>query len=378
MSRRQVDAFVQSRDALGATHLSIGRAEGDEGVRLDSQRPLFPRHVDGGPAPLSRRGKVEIQVGEPRDHRVSAGQVLTLSEGLEELHRILGRGSRRARLAEPPPQAGDACERPARALGIARFVEPSPGLFGRAESMAWLRGELCGFGKAQLKVAERGFIVSGQFDGALEMPRRAREREQTIGLARGEVAITEGPFAITALIEVVRELFGMRRGIRAGARLDRLADDGVHTPPFALEEVEQDAFARESVTEGIALAPLLIRPLDDELRVDRRTQGPNEARIFGAGHAAQEVEVELLADDRGLPEDVLGLRRQGREALKDRVPQGVGDCNLGDVLGRPPLPVAELDIPALDERAEHLFHEERIAFAAVEHRLAELGARRPA
>jgi acyl carrier protein len=61
---------------------------------------LFPRHVNGALAPFSRRGVVEIQVGKPRDLRVRSGELLALSEGLEEPHRILGRRSGNARFAE--------------------------------------------------------------------------------------------------------------------------------------------------------------------------------------------------------------------------------------------------------------------------------------
>jgi hypothetical protein len=104
---------------------------------------------------------------------------------------------------------GDPGERQARASAVAGFLEPSPGLFGRAECAAWHRGELRSVGEAKLKVAERRFIVSGQLDGALEMPGRAREREQTVRFARGEIVITEGAFAIARLIEVVRELLGV-------------------------------------------------------------------------------------------------------------------------------------------------------------------------
>ncbi len=72
-------------------------------------------------------------------------------------------------------------------------------------------------GKAQLQVAQRRFIVSGQLDGALEMLRRAGKREQTVRLARGELVIPESASAIASLIEVVRELLRLRRGSLAGA-----------------------------------------------------------------------------------------------------------------------------------------------------------------
>ena len=106
----------------------------------------------------------------------------------------------------------------------------------------------------------------------------------------------------------------------------------MHAATFALEEVEQDAFARERVTERVALGPPFLSGLDDELRVDRRPQGPNEIRIQQACHAAQEIEVEILADDRGVAQDVLRLRRQRCESFQDGVAQRVGDRDLGDVL----------------------------------------------
>ena len=106
---------------------------------------------------------------------------------------------------------------------------------------------------------------------------------------------------IARLVEVVRELLGVRRGILSGVRLDRLADGGMHAAPLALQKLEQDALAREGVTEGIAVGPSFVGALDDELRVDRRSQGTDEIRIFQAGHAEQEIEVEVLADDRRIP-----------------------------------------------------------------------------
>ncbi len=90
-------------------------------------------------------------------------------------------------------------------------------------------------------------------------------------------------------------------------------------PPLALEEVEQHAFAGEGVTEGIAVGPTFLGALDDELRVDRRSQGHNKIRVFRTGHAAKEIEVEVLADDRGMAQHVLRLRRQPREAFQDCV-----------------------------------------------------------
>ena len=161
MRRRQGDALARSRDALDTTQLPIGGAERDERVRLGAQRPLFPRHVNGGLTPFSRRREVEIQVGKLRDLRVRAGELLALSERLEEPHRILCPISRSARFAEEPAVRGDPGERQARASGVAGFLEPSPGLFGRAECAAWHRGELRSVGEAKLKVAEPGFIVSG-------------------------------------------------------------------------------------------------------------------------------------------------------------------------------------------------------------------------
>src|SRR5207249_9609150 len=115
MRRRQGDALARSRDALDTTQLPIGGAERDERFRLGAQRPLFPRHVNGGLTPFSRRREVEIQVGKLRDLRVRAGELLTLSEGLEEPHRILGGRSGNARFSEEPPVVGYSGERKARA-----------------------------------------------------------------------------------------------------------------------------------------------------------------------------------------------------------------------------------------------------------------------
>ena len=77
--------------------------------------------------------------------------------------------------------------------------------------------------------------------------------------------------------------------------------------PFALEEVEQDALAREGVTEGVRSVRPFIRALDDELRVDRRSQSANEVCIFGAVHAEQKIESKSCPMTAAIPKDALGL-----------------------------------------------------------------------
>jgi hypothetical protein len=48
------------------------------------------------------------------------------------------------------------------------------------------------------------------------VPSRAREREEAVRLAGREIVITESASAIARLIEVVREILDMRRGLSAG------------------------------------------------------------------------------------------------------------------------------------------------------------------
>ncbi len=66
------------------------------------------------------------------------------------------------------------------------------------------------------------------------------------------------------------------------------------------------------------------------------------------------------------------MRRQLPEAVEDGVAQRVRNDDLGDLLRPSPRTVAILDIAALDEGAQDLLHEERIAFAGLEHCLTKL------
>ena len=83
----------------------------------------------------------------------------------------------------------------------------------------------------------------------------------------------------------------------------------MHAASLALQKLEQNALARERMAEGEAVGPLAVRDLEQQLRLDRRSEGADEDRLIRADHAGQEIEIEVLADDRGVQQDVLNVRR---------------------------------------------------------------------
>src|SRR5439155_11395440 len=131
------------------------------------------------------------------------------------------------------------------------------------------------------------------------------------------------------------------------------------------------------MAEGVACLPLAASDLEQELRVDRRSESADHDRVARTSHPHQKVEVESRPDDRRAKQDVLRFRRQLPEAVEYGVAQGVRNRDLGDLLRPLPGTVAVLDVPALDERAQDLLHKEWIALAGLEYCSAELDGRWP-
>ena len=104
-------------------------------------------------------------------------------------------------------------------------------------------------------------------------------------------------------------------------------------------------------------------------------------RFFQAGddlllgqlhHALQRLEAELAADHRGHGQHLVGPRAQPRQPLADHVAQALGDAACQGLLPDPAQRPSRLsDETLLDQVAQHLLDEQRVALGLAVDQLAE-------
>ena len=98
----------------------------------------------------------------------------------------------------------------------------------------------------------------------------------------------------------------------------------------------------------------------DKSRPHRLVQGVKQAVLWGITQRGQQLDVEVAAEHGRHRQHLVGLGRQASETPPDHVAHPLGHCH-GGVAGDHPVVVLAAHHPGLDQVAEHLPDEERIA-----------------
>ncbi len=155
--------------------------------------------------------------------------------------------------------------------------------------------------------------------------------------------------------------------------LQRLRHLPVKDPPLLLQQAVVGRLPRQLVLEDV-LQLRDPRPLPDHLLVLERQQVFVQPALLvrnGCQHAVQED----APDHRGHLQHPLRLLLQAVDARHQHPVQGVGDGNLGHLVGRRPAPGGLLldDGTPIDQRTDDLLHVEGVALGAAQDALPERG-----
>src|SRR5262249_2738929 len=123
-----------------------------------------------------------------------------------------------------------------------------------------------------------------------------------------------------------------------------------------------ERLANERVGESIARVAST-GYLEDELRLERLLDRRDELLFADRRHPLEPPEIEFPAEDGGARERLVASRREPREAASDDLANSFRDAHLLDRFSpaRPPA-IAAIERTGLEEVANHLFDEERVAF----------------
>ena len=168
-------------------------------------------------------------------------------------------------------------------------------------------------GRDQVPGVDRVLVLAGGLRVPVHGPRGVAGddgRRKRLGRAMPQVPV------MGDLHEAVR----LRGPAGRGSPAHRLGICGVEPSPLRRQESLVGRFLGQRVPEPVALDGL-VGVHDQELRFDRLAQSRSEIVLGQPAHLGEDLVVDVLARHRRDLDDATGLRRHGRQAHEQHVPQ---------------------------------------------------------
>ena len=146
---------------------------------------------------------------------------------------------------------------------------------------------------------------------------------------------------------------------RTRAPVEQLGDLAVQPYPLVGTELLEQRLAHERVREAQSSGAAL--DLDDELRGDGFVELIGCEVLVDLQHRRDETGIELTAEHRGRPQQVVGRVGKPGQSLPDHIAHTFGQTRLARRHRADPNAVDLHQRTGLDEVPQHLGHEERIA-----------------